>query len=41
MGEPMAGFNGNPACFIQGPVPFQGRSDRFPHVRRGSYGEGD
>ena len=40
MGEPVAGFNGNPACFVEGPIPFMQRSDRFPHVRRQSYGDG-
>lgn len=40
MGEPEAGFNGNPACFIQGPIAFKGQSDRFPHIRPEDYKDG-
>jgi virulence factor Mce-like protein len=38
-GEPVAGFNGNPACFVQGPYRFKGQRDRYPHVRSEDYGD--
>ena len=29
--------NAQPGCVVQGPIPFEGRSDRFPHVDAASY----
>ncbi len=33
----MGGFGGDPGCFVQGPIPFQGKSDFFPHVTSENY----
>jgi virulence factor Mce-like protein len=36
-GEPVAGFGGRPACFLQRPIDFQDRSDHFPQVHEKHY----
>jgi hypothetical protein len=39
-GEPELGFEGSPACYVQGPIPFAGNdNNRFPHVVAKDYSD--